>query len=174
MVKKPLFGEVNLQDLLERLSFAEEDTQNAALEQPKLYMQAADFRIKKMRVRQEAEMALDNIRVDRSLSLRRQQKVGEGKKKGLTEKNITELVEGLKEVREWKEKLATAKRMEEWAKHLLDAYEHRRTTLKILVQFAFIQDTVGGRHEVDKLHAQREKLRDQLRSERFSGDDEHD
>jgi len=170
MVKKPLFGEVDLSDLLERLAFAEEDTQQAALEQPKLYMQAATYRIHKMRARQHAEMTLENMRVDRSLYLRRQQKVGE-KKKALTEKNIADLVENMKEVREWKAKLASAKSMEEHAKLLLDAYEHRRSTLKILVQFAFIQDTVGGRHEVERLHEQRRKLRENLVRDRVLEDE---
>ena len=173
MARKQLVGELSIQEIVGRLAFAEEETQQAALEQPKLYMAAATFRIHKMRARQEAEMALENLCVDRSLYLRRQQKVGE-KKKGLTEKNIADLVENMKEVRELKAKLATAKRMEEWSKLLLDAYEHRRSTLKILVQFAFIQDTVGGRHEVDKLHAQREKLRDQLHRDRAFVDGEMD
>ena len=163
-MRKVHIGEVSLQDLLDRLAFTEEETASAAMEQGKLFMAAADFRIRRMHRRQTAEMALDNLRVDWSLHLRKKKK-GE---KGVTERYLNDLVEKSSEVRTAKEEAAKAKRDEEWAKHLLEAYEHRRTALKILAQFAFLEDTSTARHETERLAQKRERLK------RALGRDEED
>lgn len=155
MPRKPLIGEVDAKELVDRLAFAQEDTEEAALEQAKLYMAAATFRVTKMRKRQEAEMHLENMRVDYSLRMRAKYKG----QKGTTERSIQEMVDRVPEIRDAVAALAKAKRLEEWAKLLLDAYEHRRSTLKILAQFAFMQDSFNGQHEVDRLKGQREHLK---------------
>lgn len=165
MDKKQLVGEVSLTDILDRLSFSEEDTPNAALEQPKLYAAAASYRIKKMRDRQEAELALDELRTTYSLKFRGKYR-GE---KGYTEKYLSDLVEHQQAVRDALRKAAETKRNEEWAKHLLDAYEHRRTSLKILTQFAFMGDSFSGsQREVEKL----QNRKDALRRQRMVDDEE--
>jgi hypothetical protein len=162
MARKLLVGEVSLQDILDRLAFTEEQTSHAALEQAKLFMAAASYRIKKMRKRQETEMAVDNLRVDLSIGARIKYKG----KKGVTEKFISEKVSSNPAVRRAEEEAATAKRQEEWAKHLLEAYEHRRTSLKILTQFAFMDDTFSGKYEVNRMMEKREKLKKALRNDR--------
>lgn len=155
MPRKPLIGEVDVETILDRLAFAQEDTEQAALEQAKLYMAAVTYRIKKMRTRQEAEMHLDNIRVDYSLKMRFKHKG----QKGMTERAIQELVERVPEIRDAIRSMAKAKRLEEWSKGLLDAYEHRRSSLKILAQYAFMQDSFSGQYEVDKMKRKRERLK---------------
>lgn len=162
MAKKLLIGEVNLEDILERLAFSEEETQQAALEQAKLYMAAASYRIAKMRKRQAADMALGNLQVDTSIRMRLKYKG----KPGVTEKFISERVSASQEIREAEAIAAKAKRLEEWAKHLLEAYEHRRSSLKILAQFAFMDDTFSGKSEVNRLAEKRERLKKQLRRDR--------
>jgi hypothetical protein len=158
--KKLLIGEVSLEDLLERLAFAEEGVQHAALDQAKLYMAAATYRIKKMRSRQEAESALENIRVDLSLRVRAKQKG----QKGVTERYLTDLVEANLSLRSMKEAASKAKRGEEWAKLLLEAYEHRRGSLKVLAQFAYMEDNFsgGGQDVVDRMRRKRERLKREL------------
>jgi hypothetical protein len=160
-MRKPLIGEVDTEDLLERLAFAQEETELAALEQAKLYMAAATYRIKKMRTRQEAEMHLDNIRVDYSLKMRFKHKG----QKGMTERSIQELVERVPEIRKATEDLAKAKRLEEWSKLLLDAYEHRRSSIKVIAQFAFIRDSFSGQYEADKMKRQKERLKREMGKE---------
>jgi hypothetical protein len=155
MTRKPMIGVVEKEDLLERLAFAQEEVEGAALEQAKLFMAAATYRVSKMRVRQEAEMHLDNLRVDYSLKMRLKYKG----QKGWTEKAINEMVERTSDIRTAVAAVAKAKRLEEWAKLLLDAYEHRRSSLKILTQFAFMQDTFSGQSEVDKMRRKRDRLR---------------
>jgi hypothetical protein len=155
MPKKPLIGEVDVHELLDHLAFAQEETELAALEQAKCYMAAVTYRIKKMRIRQEAEMHADNLRTDYSLKMRFKHKG----KKGTTERMISELVERVPELRTAVEELATAKRIEEWAKGLLDAYEHRRSSIKVLAQYAFMQDNFSGQHTVEQMKNKRERLK---------------
>ena len=154
-MRKPLVGEVDREILLERLAFAQEEVEDAALEQAKLFMAAATYRISKMRVRQEAEMYVDNLRVDYSIKMRVKYKG----QKGTTEGAIKEMVQRVPELRLAESELAKAKRLEEWAKLMLDAYEHRRSSLKVLTQFAFMRDTFSGQNEVDKMKRTRERLR---------------
>lgn len=150
-----------MQALVDRLAFSQEETQDAALEQAKCFMAAATYRIKKMRVRQEAEMHLDNLRVDYSLKMRFKHKGT----KGTTERAISEMVERVPEIRQATAELAKAKRLEEWAKLLLDAYEHRRSSIKVITQFAFMQDTFSGQGEVDRMKRQRERLKREMSKE---------
>lgn len=157
---KPIVGEVDVKDLLSRLAFAEEDTQRAALEQAKLFMAAATYRIRRMKERQQSDAAYDDIRTEKSIRLR--VKGSGGAKKGFTEKSLTELVDRDPAVKEARDAALAAKRREEWAKLLLDAYEHRRSTIKVLVQFAYIEDTFRPSGEVDSMKARREKLKRSL------------
>jgi len=162
MPRKQLIGVVEKEDLLERLAFTQEEVEDAALEQAKLFMAAATYRVDKMRKRQEAEMRADNLRVDYSIKMRVKFKG----QKGMTEGAIKEMVQRVPEIRQAEEELAKTKRMEEYSKLLLDAYEHRRSSLKILTQFAFMHDTFSGQSEVDKMKRMRERMR------RAGGDDD--
>ncbi len=158
MTTKPLVGEVSLEDLIARLAFAQEETPAAAVEQAKLFMAAADYRIKKMKTRQEADAKLDDLRVHRSLQLRATNAKGK-----LTERHLNDLVDRDPKIQGARDEAATAKRREEWAKLLLEAYDHRRSTLKILTQFAFMEDNFrGGVDELDRLRAKKDRLKRSL------------
>jgi hypothetical protein len=161
MTRKPLIGEVDVQILLDRLAFAQEETEQAALEQAKLYMAAVTYRIKKMRVRQEAEMHEENLRVDYSLKMRFKHKG----QKGVTERAIQELTDRVPELRQATMTAAKAKRLEKFAEGILEAYEHRRSSIKVLAQFVFMQDSFSGQHEVDKLKRKREHLKREIGKE---------
>lgn len=168
MVRKLLVGEVSVKELVDHLAFAQEETETAALEQAKLFMAAATYRVQRMKDRQEAEAALDDARTDRGLSLRRK---NAGAKKALTEKFLSDLVDSDSAVRDVRNKALEARRKEEWAKLLLDAYEHRRSAIKTLVQFAYIEDSFRpGGEELDKMKRRREQLKRDLPTR--DGDDD--
>lgn len=161
MMRKLLVGEVSVHDLVDRLAFAQEETQSAAVEQAKLFMAAATYRISKMKERQEAEAEFDDARTDKSVGLRKTNAASG--KKGLTEKSIAELVDRDPTVRSCRDRALEAKRKEEWAKLLLEAYEHRRSTIRVLTQFAYIEDNFRpGGEEVDSMKRKRERLKKDL------------
>jgi hypothetical protein len=154
--KNILVGEVPLQELLDRLAFSEEGTPVAAMEQPKLFMAAASYRIKRMKDRQEAEAKLDNLKVDLSLKIRARN-LG---KKGATERYLNDMVASSPQLRVAVEEANKAKRIEEWAKLLLEAYEHRRGSLRVMAQFAYIEENFSATgNEVEKLRGKRERLK---------------
>lgn len=151
-----IIGEVSLQELLNKLAFSQEGTPLAALEQAKLFMAAADYRIKRMKDRQEAEASADNLKVDLSLKVR-EKNLG---KKGATERYLSDLVDSSIKLRELREVAAKAKRREEWAKLLLEAYEHRRGSLRVMAQFAYIEENFSASgEEVEKLRRKKERLK---------------
>lgn len=161
--RKLLVGEVSLEDLLERLSFTEETVQQAAMEQAKLFQAAATYRIKKMKTRQEAEARYDDTRISRGIKIRTA-----GEKK--TEKHLTDLIDRDPDVRAARDKLYEAKRLEEYSKLLLDAYEHRRSAIKVIAQFAYVEDGMAKVGGAEKLRSTSDRLRKQF-PERYDDED---
>lgn len=151
----PLSKDVDIERLLRKLAFPQEETEQAAVEQPRLFMDAATYRVHKMRERQQAEMHEENLRVDYSLKMRAKFKG----QKGTTEKALAEMVNKNPDLRDAVAAVAKTKRLEEWSKLLLDAYEHRRSSIKILAQFAFMKDTFSGQSEVDRMKRKKEFLK---------------
>lgn len=129
----------DLQELVNELYFEDEHLQTATLNQASLYQKAAAYRIRKMKARQIAEASFDDARTERALLLRRKYA---GKKPALTERYLTDLVDGTQTVRVARDALQVAKRQEEYAKHLLEAYEHRRGSIKVLAQFIYVEDSM--------------------------------
>lgn len=155
---KELIGELGLKDLLDNLTFDEEEVQTAAMNQPKLFMAAATFRIGKMKKRQRAEAKHDDLRTDKAIKLR----VLKAQVK-MTEKQIGELVDRDPDIRIARNEVDDAKRHEEWSKLLLEAYDNRRASIKVLTQFAFIEDNFrGGTDEAEKMKKKREQLKRML------------
>jgi hypothetical protein len=162
MPRDLLVGEVTLTELLDRLAFPEEAQQTAALEQPKLYMGAVTYRVKAMKRRLDAEAKMEDVQVDTSAKVRRQLVAGNTSKKAITEKQIEEKVAQSPEFRAARDKAIEAKWKEEWMKGLLDAYEHRRSTIKTLAQYAFMQDVFNpAGDQLDRLKKKRDYLKAQ-------------
>ena len=159
-MKKLLIGDVTLEDLLDRLSFSEENVQSAVLEQAKLFFSAADYRIKKMRKYQEAKARLEQIRIHESLKLREKNSNPEKGKKALTEKYLSDLVEQKQIIKEARAQLDQSERLEEWAKLLLEAYRQRRDSLRVYAQFAYVEDNFRvGENQIESMKEKRERLK---------------
>lgn len=128
--------ETTLPQLLESLSFSREGLQKAVLDQAPLFMEAASYRVAKMKNRQDAEAALDEMRRTMSLKIR-EDNAG---KKGLTERFINDFIEDQASVKEARRKLEQSERVEELSKLLIEAYRHRKDSLRILAGFYFGDD----------------------------------
>lgn len=165
MARKTLVGEVELEDLLARLYFPEEEIQQAVLEQAKLFLAAADYRVKKMKSRQDAAYALDRLRAGYSLQVRKKFAAANvGGKRNVTEGQIKDTLERVEAINSAQEALGSAEALEEWSKLVLEAYRQRRDVLKILAQFAFVEDNFRlGHRDMDKLKEKRQKLKETMR-----------
>lgn len=164
MTKKALIGQVELEDLLDRLYFPEEEIQQAVLEQAKLFLAAADYRVKKMKSRQDSGYALDRLRASYSIRIRKKYAAADTGKRNVTEGHIKEILEGVDEIRTAQEALGTAEALEEWSKLVLEAYRQRRDVLKILAQFAFVEDNMRlGHRDLEKMKDRRQQLKGAMR-----------
>jgi hypothetical protein len=123
-------GPVNLEDVLDRLTFSEETLPTAVLEQAALYMEAARFRIRKMRQRQSGELELEQARARKAIFLRATMQKIPGKR-GMTETHLNQLLDANPMLNGLKKKIAEAGQIEEWAKSLQEALRMRRDCLKI-------------------------------------------
>lgn len=161
MARKPLIGQVELEDLLDRLYFPEEEIQQAVLEQAKLFLAAADYRVKKMKARQDAGYALERLRASYSLRIRKKYAAADSR---VTEGNIKEMLEGVQEIKSAQESMGTAEALEEWSKLVLEAYRQRRDVLKILAQFAFVEDNMRlGHRDLEKMKEKQARIRGAMR-----------
>ena len=117
---------IDLQKLLDNLDFTEEEVISAAQAQAKLYVEAVRYRVQKMRKRNAAETALDVMKSELSMRIR---KNSDEKK---TEGHIKDMVNGNKTYQEAINSYNRSMEEEEFAKRLLDAYEQRMQALRIV------------------------------------------
>lgn len=119
-----------LKTVLNSLDFLETDVIQAAVSQPKLFREAARFRVAKMRDVSRAKAQYETIRSDAALKLRRKKETD----KGLTEGAIKDRVDSNPDVLKAHAKLQRAYEAEEFAKLLLEAYRMRRDSLRIVTE----------------------------------------
>lgn len=120
---------VNLNELINSLELSEEALAHEILEQPKLFLQAARYRVEKMKVRMRAEAVLNQIQLETAGKVR--QTEADVK---VTEKYIQEQTDQDPSVRAAQRAFDDAKVMEEWSKLLLDSFRERGSSCKVIVQ----------------------------------------
>lgn len=127
--KRSPLADTKLERLLRKLDFSAETVAEAATEQPRLFFEAAEYRVDKMRQYLQLEMDVARIRADRSLAERKHARDNEQR---ITEGNLAELLTVNPKVIELQNQLAEAEANNEYAKLLLEAYRHRRDCLSVV------------------------------------------
>lgn len=124
-------GPVNLRYILDSLDFSDEDIVEAAKKQPKLFLEATRFRVRKMRERIGAESKLKALQAAKG-SKYRKTLASPGTR--VTEGQISERVTANAEVKRALEAYQDTQEAEEFAKLLLEAFRMRRDALKIVAE----------------------------------------
>lgn len=136
---------VDLQGLIEKLDFSEENILVANREQPSLFLEASRYRVKKMRGRIQAESNLKAEEAKAGLFLRAKKKLAP--KAGVTEGYIKDKIFVHPEVVIARERLDKSQVYEEWAKLLLETYRQRGRTIQTLAELlgaeAYAQAKIG-------------------------------
>lgn len=161
--------QVDVEGLIEKLDFAEENVLEATRAQPGLFLEASRYRVKSMRRRAKALFELETSMADAALILR-QKKNAQGKKE-MTETAIKEKVMLNSVVKDARIRLDRAYEEEELAKLLVEAYRQRRDACRIIVDAlgAEIQSEVklaqieGERGDMTAL---KKKVREKFRGRR--------
>jgi hypothetical protein len=158
--------------LLTDLPIVDENILAEAALQPQKFIRAARYRVRRLRIKNEAFAALEGQRL--VLAIRARAKAAETGDK-LTEAGVKEIVETSKSVRRLRRKLDRAQEMEELAKHLLEAHRQRRDAIRVIGESQNIE-AIRGTKEIDRMEANR-KLRNKIidlqrRRSRVRSDDE--
>jgi hypothetical protein len=131
MTSKPQSAQEQLNDILNRLDFTEETLPTAVLEQASLYMDAARYRIQKMRKKNAAELAYDTARAKRALNYRRNAASVAPGKKSMTETHLNQLLDADQALASLKKALQDAELAEEWSRNLQEAMRMRRDMIEV-------------------------------------------
>lgn len=128
---KPELATVELQRLVKKLAFAEDDFEKANLEQAKLSLQASMYRVEAMKLKHRRQAVLEKIRAEKALAFG---KIKHGQKRGqrMTQAEIQNRVMVDPNVRKAQRRFEEALELEEFSVSLVYAYRQRQTTLRIV------------------------------------------
>jgi len=126
-----LVGDLTVEQILESIDFDDEAVEHAARTLPKLFLEAAQYRVRTLRRRQVAERALDAARVDAAMAAR-QAAIDAGKK--ITEVALKELVEHNTDVRENQRTEHECRKLEEFAKLLLECLRMKKSAVQVVTE----------------------------------------
>ena len=131
MSNKPIFKAPEVERLLKKLDFSPEGVVDAAAEQPRLFIQAGEYRIAMFRRKLEASARYDLERSKHSLSIREESRES-GEK--ITEAGITDRLNTNPQVITASKDLTDAEEGEEAGRLLLEAFRVRRDCLRIVAE----------------------------------------
>ena len=141
--------------LIKELSVLDENVLAEAARQPALFIDAARYRVSKMRKRAQANAALEARWSHLALRIRAQ-KNEEGERR-LTEAALKASVESRRSVKELRAGLERAYEEEEFSKLILEAYRMRRDAIRIIAEAQNIEG-IRGTKELEHIE-QRNRLR---------------
>jgi hypothetical protein len=154
-VEELLVAPIDLQRLLDRLDFGDDDIDRCVLEQASLFMKASVFYVQTMRARIIAESRYDRAKAEIAVRLREKKRASE-RGGGLTEGAIKERVLRFPAVVLALKKLNRAIVREELAEQLVAAYRQRRDALRVHVML--LQTEMSGEMRITQQQVGRKKL----------------
>lgn len=141
--------------LIERLGIVEENILQEAALQPQRFVDAAKYRVAKMRKVSAASAAVDYKKSKLALQIRAN-KDAEGTKP--TEGYIRERIEASQHIVALRVELEKAYAEEEFAKLLLEAYRMRRDAIRVMADYQNMQG-MSEMREVDRAESRRKMLK---------------
>lgn len=157
-------GSIN--ELLSHLELREEGVESYLLDQPKLFLQSAQYRISKVRAAKQAKAALEILEADVAQLIRAQARENDDK---LTEKALGEHLSQTKKIQEARKVLDEAETAEEYSKLIMDSFRQRGDMLRSLVQLMGAEAAKEAgfvRAELERMGG--DKIREQA-TKRFGG-----
>ena len=128
-------------ELIAALAFEEETVMQAATRQPYLFVKAARLRVQTMREMARAEATLDQTEAEVGMSVRERAQATGTK---ITESGIGERIATDPQVREAQKQVRIAAAREELGKLMVEAYRHRRDSIRVIAEAALIEGNVNS------------------------------
>jgi hypothetical protein len=138
-LQQRLSGIVSVGDLLDNISFQDEEVVQAAMVQPKLYLEACRLRVQKMRARMQLDSMLRVKEADVELRIRKW--YTDRSKDKPTESHIKAKISKDKPLQELTKRRQEVFQEEEFCKLLVEAFRMRMSALKVVGEF--IRSEVG-------------------------------
>ena len=136
-------------ELIEMLQIVDENIIGEALEQPRKFVDAARYRVARMRIRSQAEAQADVLAAEVAIVIRGREKVSEAA--------LKEKVTVNKKVIAARANAEKMKAAEKFADLLIDAFKQRRDAIRITAE-AQIYEGMKDTRELDRLE-ERQNLR---------------
>ena len=128
-----LTGDLTIDEILEEIDFEDEEVEHAARTLPKCFLEAARYRIRILRKRQELEQTLDASRVDAAMAARAKAYRDTTK---ITEVAIKEIVESDNDVRVNVAAVKNAQQLEEFAKLVVECFRMKKSAVQVVASLA--------------------------------------
>src|SRR6185503_17348403 len=157
----PVDTKINLEELINALDFSEERVVDAAKEQPRLFINASRYRVRKLRERIRSESRLKEVAASLSLRIRANLKALGGDTR-ITEGLIQARLYGKREYKEADAAVATATEYDEFSRLLVEAYRQRAAALRVVQEVMGIENAMAGRlqeSDFDNLANLRKKVK---------------
>lgn len=169
-----LSRKTDLRELIKKLDFTEEEVEDAAKEQPKMFLRATRYRVQKMRDKVEAELAYENKVA--KLSSKYQRRKDDKGKRTLTEGAVKARVQLDKKVQILRRKMEMSYVHEKFSELLVEAYRSREKAIKVIIDARWAEAGSALKHmkeEGAKKMSRRlqKEVRDRYRHMRGSSDD---
>lgn len=151
-------AKTELDALLDKLEFSVEDVIDSAVDQARLFGQAASYRVTCLRRMMNAEMALGIAQSESEQKIRMAAVINDDK---ITEGNIKSRVLLDQKVLTAARAFNDAKAEEEYSKLLVEAFRHRRDMLRTIGELTMSERSMEGAMEKarQQMATTREKLR---------------
>lgn len=156
--KKPKVGGLGLEELLDRIDFQAENVVAEACDHPRLFAEAADYRMKRYRVRLETKAQYEEGRAAAALEVRRRSQKTETR---MTEDNLKEILLCDPKLRTLRVQVDEAEVADEYSKLLLEAMRMRRDCLRVVadVSNSLSASRVLSQISMEQLSGAKEQLR---------------
>lgn len=148
-VEDALAEQINLRKLLASADFQEENVLRAAMEQPKLYLQAVTLKVNANRHKIKMETRFELIKSELSKDIRANRSVK-------TEGHLKEILMRRKSYRKAKYKFDEAKDHEEYMEKLCRMFEMRMQSIRVVAQLMGAEQGSISRKESERI-AQKER-----------------
>jgi len=155
--------DVDIESLLRRIDFSPEDIIQATAENTRMFMQAVDYRMEQVKLRNVAKMRQEEAEAAAELLLRKEAR-DTGEK--LTENHIKTLLLTDSNLNTYRETRNTADEREEYSKLLIDMVRMRRDCLQIIQGMAMTEGSL--RRAAESAGAELSKMRSKIQA-RYPG-----
>lgn len=128
-VSEIVTADVDIENLLGHLDFSEETLEQAAYKQPLLFVEACRYRVQRLRRKNMLESELSSSKTQLSLAIRKKSGTGD---KRMTERFVEAQILQNDDIMALQDKLSRAEEYEEFSKLLVEAFRHRRDSIRVV------------------------------------------